>query len=402
MDNARPRLRVAIVGAGMIGRAHAHAFRMLRELGPAVPADVDLPVVADVDPHLAADAQRRYGFERTADSWQAVADAPDVDIACIVLPNKQHREASAACLAAGKHVLCEKPLAASASDAWAMLQAARGSGKVHGVGFNLRRTPAVAALRGIVAAGGFGQVQQFNARYFTDYAASPNTPFTWRYQRNEAGSGALGDIGSHIIDLGRSLIGEIESIRGATLETFVRERPVPAGHAVGHAHVETTGEMRAVDTDDVAAFEVRFQDGALGSFRCSRIAAGYRNSPAFELLGADASAEFDMERAGEFQFYTRAQAAPTNGFRRVVVGPHQPGFTEISTLPVAGAGTGYTDTYAIQAWQYVQAVASGQPFQADFEDGYRVMLICEAVQRAAEQGRAVPIAEIVTEVEAAQ
>src|SRR5579883_1055818 len=211
MSTSRSRLRIAIIGAGMIGRAHAHAFRSLREFFQPAPADVDLALVVDADAALARDAQERFGFERTAASWQDAVEARDIDVAVVALPNHQHREVVEALIARGKHVLCEKPLAVNLSDAQAMLRAARRAGVVHGVGYNLRRAPAVAAIQRAVARGDFGEPWQFSGRYFTDYAASPEVPFTWRYRRILAGGGALADVGSHLIDLGRFLLGEIET-----------------------------------------------------------------------------------------------------------------------------------------------------------------------------------------------
>jgi predicted dehydrogenase len=220
-------------------------------------------------------------------------------------------------------------------------------------------------------------------------------PFTWRYQRALAGSGALADIGSHLIDLSRFLVGEIDQVEGATLETFIRQRPVPVGHVIGHARAQSSGEVREVDTDDVAAFTVRFRHGAVGDFRCNRVAAGFRNSPAFELIGSHGSAAFDMERPAEFQFFDASRDDDVNGFRRVVTGPSHPYFESLTTLPVAGAGYGYAETYVAQAYEFVRAVVSGSADSIpNFEDGYAVALVCDAVLRAAEQGRRVQIDEI--------
>jgi predicted dehydrogenase len=389
------RLGVGIVGAGMIGQAHAHAFRAQPEFLRAVSVDVQLVVVADPDASLALEAQRRFGFARTAESWEAVAAARDVDLVCVAVPNFQHREPVEALVAAGKHVLCEKPLASSLADAAAMLRAAERAGVVHGVGFNLRRAPAVAALRQVVERGELGQLRQFSGRYLTDYAASPEVPFTWRYQRALAGSGALGDIGSHTIDLGRYLVGEIESVQGATLATYITERPVPAGHVTGHNRAATTGEMRPVDTDDVAAFTARFVNGALGDFRFNRAATGYRNAPTFELIGSTGSIAFDMERAAEFLAYLGTDDPDLNGFRRIVTGPDHPYFAQAAAFPVAGVGYGYAETYVIQAAEFVQAVLDGSPrYRPSFADGLAAVAVCEAVQRSAEAGRAVAMDDV--------
>jgi predicted dehydrogenase len=389
----QPTLRVAIVGAGMIGRAHARAFRGLAAMFQPMPARVELSVVADPDQALAGDAQVRWEIGRLSRSWSEVVEADDVDIACVALPNHEHRAAVEALVAAGKHVLCEKPLAPTVPDGLAIATAARQAGVVHGVGFNLRRAPAVAAIRAAVGRGLIGEPRQFSARYFTDYGASPDVPFTWRYARSTAGSGALGDVGSHVIDLGRFLVGDITAISGATLATFVDRRPVPAGHVTGHARAATTGETRAVDTDDVGAFTCRFGSGTVGDFRFSRVATGYRNSPAFELIGSRGAISFDMERAAEFSVYESHDGDDEllNGFRRVVVGPNHPYFAEVVAFPVAGVGYGYSETYAAQAYEFVRSVAEQRAFSPDFQDGLAAVQICAAVQHAAEHGPSVSL-----------
>lgn len=379
-----PSLGVAIVGAGMIGRAHARAVRALHGTFQPAPAQVALRAIADAEPTLAADAQRRWEIERVVAGWQDVAEMRDVDVAIVALPNHEHRQAVEGLLASGKHVLCEKPLASTAADAEAMLAAAERSGRIHGVAFNLRRTPAMAAMRELVQSGALGEVRHVSGHYLTDYAANPGVPFTWRYQRSLAGSGALGDIGSHVLDLARLLVGEIDSVDGASLATFIERRPVPAGHVTGHSQAATTGEFRAVDTDDVCALTCRFASGALGDFRFSRVAVGHRNSAGFRLIGSRGALSFDMERAAEFELFEPAAEDKLSGFRRVVAGPDLPYFRDVVAFPVAGVGYGYAETYVIQAFEFLRAVVEGRRYAPSFEDGVIVARLCEAVQRAAE------------------
>lgn len=384
LSQNQPKLNIAIVGAGMIGRAHARAFRALRGAFQPAPALVDLVAIADADAALARDAQVRWEIERVADSWESIVDMADVHVVCVALPNYQHREAVEALVAAGKHVLCEKPLASTVDDARAIADSARCARVVHGVGFNLRRAPAVAAIHQAVADGVLGELRHFSGRYLTDYALSPDVPFTWRYARAQAGSGALGDIGCHVIDLARYLVGDISAVDGASLATFVTQRPVPAGHVTGHSRGATTGEFRAVDTDDVCAFSGRFAGGALGDFRFSRIATGYRNTPSFELMGSQGAVAFDMERPAEFSIYESGVGDSLGGFRRVVAGPQHPYFNDVVAFPVAGVSYGYAETYVAQAYEFVSAVAEGRPYSPSFDDGLAVVEVCEAVQRAAE------------------
>lgn len=398
MVTARRALGIAVIGAGMVGRAHAHGYRSLQTVVYPPPADLRLVAVADSNEALARDLAGRYGFARYTTSWEETAAADDVDAVSVALPNHEHRHVVEGLLAAGKHLICEKPLAPTARDAYAMLEAAQRAGTVAMVGFNLRRAPGIAAIQAAAARGDFGQPRQFIGKYLTDYARSPDNPFTWRFQRSQAGGGALHDIGAHIIDTARYLLGEIEAVEGAVLETFIRERPIPAGHVVGHAQVAVSGEVAPVDTDDVAVFSLRFAGGAVGEISASRIATGFRNSAGFTLIGERAAATFDTERFAEFGYFDARQDDDRNGFRRVVTGPKHPYLSDALVMPVAGVGHGYAETFVAQAHEFVRAIAEGGHARPDFGDGYANALVCEAVQLAAEQHRRVTIAEVAASI----
>ena len=275
---------VAVVGAGMAGRAHAAGYRNAPTLyGPQLP-DVRLVAVADANEDLAADTARRYGYERSETSWQAVAGAADVDVVSVVLANPLHREVVEGLLAAGKHVLCEKPLAPSIADAEAMVAAAEGTGLQASVGFTFRRSPAIAAVRRLVAEGGVGAPVQLGVRYWCDYGVDPTGPMSWRY-KGGPGSGALADIGSHVVDLAEFLCGPIESVRGAVLSTVVTERAVPVGTVVGHAAAELSDVREPVENEDVVSFNAVFASGATATLTASRVAFGHANSLGFDLFG---------------------------------------------------------------------------------------------------------------------
>jgi predicted dehydrogenase len=303
-----------------------------------------------------------------------------------------------ALLAAGKHVICEKPLAPTAADSYVMLRAAQETNVIALVGFNQRYSPGIAAIQHAVARGDLGRLRQFIGKYLTDYARSPEGPFTWRYERALAGGGALHDIGAHVIDMARFVVGEIEAVEGAVVTTFITERPIPAGQVVGHAQAESSGEFAPVDTDDVAAFTVRFANGASGEFSVSRIATGFRNSAGFTLIGERAAATYDTERYAEFGFFDGSNDDAVNGFRRVVTGPRHPHLQDVLVMPVAGVGHGYAETFVAQAHAFIRAIVTGEQPGPDFADGYAASLVCEAVQRSAEQGRRIEIAEIAAAV----
>jgi len=382
-------LRVAVIGAGMAGRAHAHAYRSIGSLYPEELPPVRLVAIADPNATFAEDIQVRYGFERTERSWERVAEAPDIDAVSVTVGNDLHRSVVEGLVAAGKHVLCEKPLGPTAADALEMLRAAERAGVVTAVGFVLRTTPSIAAIRLRIARGSLGEPRHFLGHYLTDYASDPNVPFTWRYSRAAAGGGAIVDLGSHIIDTARFLFGEIVSVHGATTETFIRRRPVPSHQGRGHTVGGSTGEWHDVDNDDVVSFTVRFGNGAIGEFGVNRMATGFRNSLAFTAIGSLGAAQFDFERVAEFGYYDTSDADDIAGFHRVLAGPQHPNVGAGLVMPLAGVGFGLADCFVFQASAFVRAITSGDVASlATFADGYQNALVCDAVLRSADRGGA--------------
>jgi len=400
--SALPEIRVGVLGAGLIGQLHAHSYRRLGDLRHPIPANVRLVVVADVHEPLAQEVADRFGFERTATSWEEVAEANDVDAVTVALPNHQHRPAVEALLASGKHVLCEKPLGNNAAESWSMLQAARRAGVVHGIGFNNRRMPAIAAIKKAMDREDFGQPRQFIGTYLVDYAADEELPLNWRFTRDLAGGGALTDVGPHLIDTSRFLLGDIESVQGAAMSTFVDKRPIPAGPVTGHEKVAVTGEMGVVDTDDLASFTARFQNGTVGTFAVSRVAPGHVFGLEFRVIGSAASAKFDALAMAEFEYFrTSGNDDDTRGSTRVKVTGAHPYYEDIQVYPFPSFGHGMTESWVAQAYEFVGAVARGVPIVGGgFEDGYAVDLVLEAVRLSAERGASVRIDEVSSKVEA--
>ena len=349
-------LGVAVIGAGMVGRAHAAGYRAASQLYDLELPEVRLVVVADAYEPAAADAAQRFGYERAATSWEAVADDPDVDVVSVAIANHLHRPVVEALLGAGKHVICEKPLAPTLEDAKAMVAAAEAADSLAGVGFSFRRTPAINAIRAELESGAIGPVRHFNGHYWCDYAQDPQSPISWRY-RGGPGSGALADIGSHLIDLGEYLSGPIESVSGAVFQTYTRERPVPLGHTVGHAFAETSDRTEPVENEDLATFTARFTGGAVGTFSVSRVAHGVPNGLGFEVLAADGAAAFDLNRPGEFTFADHGPGGRTNGYRTVLVGPQHPGIEKGIPMDFPSVGHGQNDLFAWQARAFLDQVA---------------------------------------------
>jgi predicted dehydrogenase len=380
---------VAVIGAGMAGRSHAAGYRSASTVyGEGLP-EIRLAAIADVNPAFAADTARRFGYERAEGGWEAVAAADDVDVVSVVVANPLHRQIVEGLLASGKHVLCEKPMAPTVEDAEAMVAAAEASGRETGIGFVFRRSPAINAIRDQVASGAIGRPVHFNGHYWCDYGVDPSAPMSWRY-KGGPGSGALSDIGSHLIDLAEFVCGPIQSVRGAVLSTFVTERALPLGAAVGHAAAEVSDVTEPVENEDLVTFTATFASGATGTLSASRAAYGLANSLGFELFTSSGAATFDLARAGEFGFIDPAPAGPTQGFRQVLVGPAHPYLTGGMPMDFPGVGYGQNDLFTFQARAFLEQVAGleGLPRLASFEEGLHNLRLLDAVVASAKAGGA--------------
>ena len=304
----------------MAGRSHAAGYRMVNTVfGEGLPP-IRLAAVADANTALAEDGARRYGYEKALPSWEAVAEDPSIDAVSIVVGNALHRPIAEALVAAGKHVLCEKPLAGSMEDGRAMVELERTADVVTAVGYTFRRSPAIAAIRDHVRNGELGEMTLFNGRYWCDYACDPGGPLSWRF-RGAPGSGALGDIGAHVIDVAEYICGPIVSVSGGALSTQIPKRPLPLGAVVGHGAAPVSSEVGEVENEDTAMFSARFASGLEASFSVSRTAFGMPNGLAFDVYGLGGRASFDWHRPAEYLFDDTQPEARTRGVRQVIVGP---------------------------------------------------------------------------------
>jgi predicted dehydrogenase len=383
-NNVTDRIGVAVIGAGMAGRAHAHGYRSAGTVfGLGLP-EVRLVSVADVDEDLAHDAAKRYGFERADSSWQAVAENGDVDVVSVAVANSLHREIVTALAAAGKHVLCEKPLAPTPVDARAMIDATERAGVIARVGFTFRRAPGISALRDQIASGRLGPPVHFSGHFWTDYGCDPRAPMSWRY-RGGPGSGALADLGSHLTDVAEFLFGPVESVRGATLATLVAERPVPLGHVIGHAYGPVGEDLEPVENDDWASFSLSFAGGATGDLSVSRIAFGHPNTMKIEAFCEEGAVAYDMSRPGEFEIATTGLPEDSCGFRRVLVGTAHPYIAGGLAMDAPGLGFGHNDSFVYQARAFLDEVAGRDelPRCASFAEGLHILEVLDAVARSA-------------------
>ena len=381
------KISVAVIGAGMAGQAHAYAYRNAT-MDPALAGtEIELSTIADFDPALARSVARRFGFARAAGDVEAVLEDPAIDAVSVALPNFAYADVIPALLAAGKHVLAEKPLGRTAEEAHGFASAADAAGLVHAVGFSWRRLAAVEAIAQLIADGGIGDVWHASAWYLTDYASTPGTPLSWRYDQERAGGGAILDVGAHVIAVLEHVAGPIRRVVAADARTLIPERPIPAGAVVGHGQVELSGETGPVTTDDVTTMLLELEGGGGAQVMVSRIATGVPNSTGFHITGSEGSVAFDSVHPDEFRLYQRAVAGPeANGPRTVTVGPEQPAFGHTIPMPARGVGSGYGAAFVAQAQAFLGAIAGGPPVGTDFWTGHRTMLVCDAAQRAAAEG----------------
>ncbi|MCL3777596.1 MULTISPECIES: Gfo/Idh/MocA family oxidoreductase [unclassified Actinomyces] len=394
MSTTPAPLAVAVIGAGMAGTTHANAWRQVGTVFDLGLPKVRLAAITDAYEPFATDAAERYGYERAVTDWRDIADDPSIDIVSIVVGNALHREIAEAMIRAGKHVLCEKPLADTLENARAMAEAEAASpGVVTSTGFTYRRNAAVAEIKKLVETGHLGDVSHINARYWCDYGCDPSTPMAWRYS-GPMGSGALGDVGSHLIDTAETICGPLVSVSGGALATLITQRPVAAGHVTrGTALDVADAEMAEVTNDDVAAFTGHFANGAIGSFSASRIAWNMPNAMMIDIHGSRGRAYWDLARTGEILVDDASAPAGLAGPRQVLVNPTFPYFERGSSMAFGGVGATQIEQFTYQAHAFLQQVAGvseaeALPRCATFADGYREMRIAAAVAESAANGGA--------------
>ena len=381
--SSAPTLGVGMVGYAFMGAAHSQAWRTAGRVFD-LPLDVRMTVLCGRSRDGAEAAARKLGWESVETDWKALVARDDVRLVDICTPGSSHAEIAIAALAAGKHVLCEKPLANTVSEARAMVEAARAAraaGVRSMVGFNYRRVPAATLARQLIAGGRIGTVRHVRAQYLQDWIVDPEFPLVWRLRAEEAGSGALGDIGAHIVDLTQFVTGQRLTGVNAMLETFVKQRPLPAASSGLSASGGTS--MGDVTVDDAAVFFGRLDGGALASYEATRFATGRKNSIRVEVNGSTGSLAFDLERLNELELYESAGTsdAGEEGFRRILV--TEPTHPYLGAWWPPGHTLGWAESFTHEVKDLVEAVAAGTDPSPSFEDGLQVQLVLEAVQRSA-------------------
>ena len=379
---AETELSVGMVGYSFMGAAHSHAWRTAPRFFD-LPARPRMRALAGRDPDRVADAATRLGWETTETSWQALVERDDVDLVDVCTPGHTHAEIVLAALEAGKHVLCEKPLANSVAEAEAMTAAAEKAaeqGVRAMVGFTYRRVPAIALARQLVADGRIGTLHHVRAQYLQDWIVDPQAPLSWRLEKDKAGSGALGDIGAHIIDLTQYITGASISRVSARLRTIVDERPLPSEHA-GLSGTAGTG-TGPVTVDDAAVFLAELDGGAIGVYEATRFANGRKNAIRIEVNGSRGSLAFDFEDMNVLHFYDGDDDSTTAGFRRILA--TEPDHPYVGAWWPPGHVIGYEHGFVHQAVDLVRDIGAGRAPSPSFADGLQVQRVLAAVETSSE------------------
>ncbi|MEV1018208.1 Gfo/Idh/MocA family oxidoreductase [Micromonospora sp. NPDC049751] len=392
MSTTDRELRIGMVGYAFMGAAHSQAWRTVNRVYD-LPARARMALVCGRDTTAVSEAADRLGWDAYTTDWRDLVNRDDIDVVDVCTPGDSHAEIALAALAAGKHVLCEKPLANTVAEARAMTAAAdtaRAAGVRSMCGFNYRRVPAVTMMRQMVAEGRLGVIRHVRASYLQDWIVDPQFPLVWRLQKDRAGSGALGDIGAHIIDLTQFVVGQQITGVSAITETFVKERPLPAESSglaatVDGESVDGSGPATGpVTVDDAAVFVARLDGGALATYEASRFATGRKNALRVEINGSLGSVVFDLERLNELEFYDATRPTLEQGFSRILVteGDHP----YMSAWWPPGHIIGYEHSFTHQMRDLIEAIATGTDPAPSFADALQVQLVLDAVTRSAETG----------------
>jgi len=367
-------IRVALLGTKFMGKAHSQAYRSVNMFFPDAP-QIERKVIVGRNAQETAAAAGLFGWQEASTDWRQTVARPDIDLVDISTPGDLHCEMALAAAAAGKHIICEKPLANTLEQARRMLAAVQKAKVRHLVMHNYRRVPAVALAHKLIEEGRLGKLYHFRARYLQDWAMSPDLHLVWRFSAASAGSGALGDLGAHIVDLARYLCGEITEI-SATLETFIKQRPAAPG----------SSRKQKVTVDDAAAMLVRFHNGALGTLEATRFASGRKNQNTFEINGSLGSLAFDLEHLNILKFYSQQDAGEVQGFHDILcvtrgVHPYADAWWFDGHL------LGYEHSFTHTVYDFLKALESKAKIHPDFVDGVRNQAVLDAAVRASKQKR---------------
>ena len=373
---SKPKVNVALIGSGFMGRAHSNGLRQVNAFFD-LPVEPVMKVLGARNPESGNKLAEKFGWQEVVADWQEVVSRPDIQVVDIVTPVFTHAEIAVAALQAGKAVICEKPLSGTLSQAVEMAQAADRAGAPNLCNYNLRATPAISYARQLIQEGAIGKANQWRAAFQQGWLVNPDFPLTWRLRKEAAGSGALGDLGSHSIDIARFLVGEIEAV-SAMLHTFTRQRAIPIKDEGRNS--KPSGKMGEVTVDDSVWSLLRFEAGAYGNMEATRMATGQLCANQFEVYGSEGALAFDFMRLNELRYFSLRDPRPEQGWRTIHV-----------TLPVhpymeawwpAGHSLGYEHTFTHLLADFFQAYAQDESPAPDFRDAAKTQAVLDAIERS--------------------
>ncbi|HUY12053.1 MAG TPA: Gfo/Idh/MocA family oxidoreductase [Terriglobia bacterium] len=376
-----PQVNVAMIGYKFMGKAHSNAYRQVAHFFPGK-FEPRMKVLCGRDRQAAEAAARQFGWDEVETDWRRAVTREDIDVVDICTPGNLHGPIAVAAAAAGKHVISEKPLANTLPESKEMLRAVEKAGVKHMVMHNYRKIPAIAFAKQMIEEGRLGRIFHYHGAYLQDWIVDPNFPLVWRLQKKISGSGALGDIGSHAVDLAHYLNGDIQSVT-AQMSTFIKERPLPA--AAGGLKAEAKKGKGRVTVDDDTNFLATFKNGSVGVFESSRFCGGRRNYNTLQIYGSKGSLAFNLERMDELEFYDNTEPQAGQGFKNINV-------TE-SVHPYAGAWwppghiIGYEHTFVHAIHDFMVALEKDGLPDPSFYDGVKDQAVLDAIERSAKSGR---------------
>jgi len=382
-------IKVGIIGAGMAGQAHAFGYRNA-SMALSTELRVELYAIADPNVALAQKVADRYGFAKAIGDIDELINS-DVDVISVALPNFLHAEVLPKVIASGKHLFAEKPIGRNTKESSELLVLANDTKAITGVGFSFRRLPGLAALAEAARSGVFGEIHSARAWYLADYAADPKGALSWRYSLEQAGPGALLDIGSHAIDALQFVVGNVTQVKSASLTTVIKERPKAAAGAIGHG-ASTSTETGPVTNDDIALLLTEHVNGAVSQVTMNRIAHGMPNTLGVEIFGTKGSGSFDSMSGGEFHIFEAGLGdTKFNGTKRVITGPNHPYFNDVAAMPGAGVGTGYAEAFVAEIQEFLHSVKTSEPMATGFAEAHQMMKVVDAAVEANATGKPVTL-----------
>ena len=385
MANQKREIGVGLISVGWMGKVHSRAYQALPVVYPELGIKPRLVMAADTAPDRVEYAKDVLGYEQGTLDYHEVLANPEVDVVSICAPNFLHAEIAIAAAKAGKAFWVEKPVGRSAEETEAVQAAAQAAGVVSSIGFNYRHAPAVEHIKQLIADGSLGRITNIRGSFFADYSSEPNGALSWRFARSLAGSGVLGDLMGHLVDLVQYLVGPIAEVSGMTKTVYTERPKLEMGKATHFAVIEN-GEMAPVENEDYAAMMVRFADdalgaGAVGTLEASRVSVGPRASYNFEIYGTEGSVKWDFERMNELQVAIGRHGAHL-GYQRVMASP---GFGDFSAFqPGAGTSMGYDDLKVVEARKFLEAFVGVSARNSNINDAVSANRVLGATERSAE------------------